>query len=119
MYRIAKRFRFSASHQLLTLPETHKCHRLHGHNYEVEVVLQAETLNGHRMILDYGDLKPFQTMLDEKIDHRHLNDLSMFEGHTTAEHLAFVFYTWCANHWPETVAVRVSETKGTWAEYGQ
>jgi P-type Ca2+ transporter type 2C len=41
MYTIAKRFAFSASHVIGGLPADHPCARLHGHNYEVEVVLQS------------------------------------------------------------------------------
>ena len=42
MYRISKEFHFSASHQLIGLPEDHQCARLHGHNYIVVVELTAE-----------------------------------------------------------------------------
>ncbi|HUM68046.1 MAG TPA: 6-carboxytetrahydropterin synthase, partial [Chloroflexota bacterium] len=39
MYTISKQFHFSASHQLNGLPLEHQCARLHGHNYEVELIL--------------------------------------------------------------------------------
>ena len=42
MYTIAKRFAFSASHTIGGLPPEHPCARLHGHNYEVEVILHEE-----------------------------------------------------------------------------
>jgi len=35
----------------------------------------------------------------------------------TSEVLAQHFYNWCKSRLPETVAVRVSETPKTWAEY--
>jgi len=35
----------------------------------------------------------------------------------TTEHLAHHLYHWCHARWPETCAVRVSETPRTWAEY--
>ncbi|MBC7740342.1 MAG: 6-carboxytetrahydropterin synthase, partial [Candidatus Saccharibacteria bacterium] len=35
----------------------------------------------------------------------------------TSEVLAQHFYDWCKSRLPETVAVRVSETPKTWAEY--
>lgn len=65
MYRISKRFGFSASHIIEGLPEGHQCGRLHGHNYEVELILQAETLNSVGFVVDYGDLKSFKTFIDE------------------------------------------------------
>lgn len=115
MYIIRKRFDFSASHQLGTLPPEHQCARLHGHNYIVEVILQAERLNQHSFVVDYGELAPLKKYIDTKFDHRHLNDVCDFQ--TTAENLAKHLFDFCKAQWPETVAVSVSETPKTWATY--
>ncbi len=115
MFTITKEFHFSASHQLDLLPPDHQCARFHGHNYIVEVVLQAEALNEVGFVVDYGDLKPLKCYIDDCLDHRHLNDVLPF--HTSAENIAKHLYDWCKAQWTETVAVRVSETPKTWAEY--
>ena len=100
MYRITKEFHFSASHHLSHLPDGHQCARLHGHNYVVVVELSAETLNADGFVRDYGELKPLKQYIDAAFDH-----------------MARHFYDWCAARWPETAAVKVSETPKTWAEY--
>lgn len=115
MYTIAKRFSFSASHQLDHLPEDHKCGRLHGHNYAVEVILAAETLNDDDFVVVYGELAPFKEMISATLDHRHLNDVLPMR--TTSENIARWLYEWTKARWPQVVAVRVSETPNTWAEY--
>ncbi len=117
MYTISKEFHFSASHQLDGLPPEHQCARMHGHNYVIELVLQAETLNEHGFVVDYLELNPFKTFIDETLDHRHLNEVLDFA--TTAENLAHYLYSWAKAKWPQLVAVRVSETPKTWAEYRQ
>lgn len=71
MYVITKKLKFHAGHRLINLPPGHKCSRLHGHTYSVEVELGAEGLDGAGMVMDYSDvvtelLKPFI----EKFDHR-------------------------------------------------
>lgn len=118
MYTIAKRFTFSASHQLNYLPEDHPCARLHGHNYEVEVILAAAELDERGFVIDYGELTAFRNHLDKRFDHRHLNDVLGSAEATTAENLAHLFYDTLAN-WLEypVIAVRVSETPKTWAAY--
>jgi len=116
MYRIAKKFTFSASHQIKGLPLTHKCSRLHGHNYTIEVELISGTLDAVGFIRDYAELDALQNYIKEKFDHRHLNDV-VGDDFTTAEHLARHFYDWCKAEWSETSAVRVSENINTWAEY--
>jgi 6-pyruvoyltetrahydropterin/6-carboxytetrahydropterin synthase len=115
VYRISKCFRFSASHRLSGLPAGHKCGRLHGHNYEVWFVLQSERLDPVGMVRDYGDLPAARSAV-EALDHCNLNE---FIEQTTAECLAERFYREVKPAIPELVAVRVSETPATWAEYSE
>jgi len=116
MYRISKEFAFSASHRIKGLAEGHPCARLHGHNYVVAVELAGETLDEHGFVRDYHELAPLKAYIDDHLDHRHLNDV-LGDDCVTAERLARHLYDWCAARWPETSAVRVSETPKTWAEY--
>ncbi len=116
MYTISKQYHVSASHILYGLAEGHPCGRLHGHNYVVEVELQAKELNAHGFVRDYRELDPLKAYIDDEIDHRHLNDI-LGENNTTAECIAKHFYDWCHERWPEVVSVRVQETPRTNAEY--
>lgn len=113
-YTISKSFRFCASHKLEGLAPGHKCANVHGHNYEVEVVLRG-SLNSQGFVRDYRDLSSLGQYLDSRYDHKHLNDL-MAEN-PTAENIARCLFQWCFDQWPEVVAVRVSETPSTWAEF--
>lgn len=111
---ICKRFDFSASHVLDHLPANHPCARLHGHNYGVELELTG-LVDARGFVVDYRDLDEFKSYLDGTFDHRHLNDVLTGTA-PTAEHLAAHLLSWCAARWPQTAAVRVSETGKTWAE---
>ena len=116
MYTIAKQFEFSASHQQSQLPEGHPCARLHGHNYVAELILHTEKLDSVGFVIDFGELKPFKRIIDDELDHRHLNDI--LPGFTSSECLAQWLYDRAKALWPDLVyAVRVSETPKTWAEY--
>lgn len=115
MFTIAKQFHFCASHIIEGVSEDHPCGRLHGHNYVVELILQSEMLNTVGFIVDYNDLKPFADLIDNELDHRHLNDV--LPGSTSAEHIAKYLYSKARAMWPQVRAVRVSETAKTWAEY--
>ena len=115
MFRIAKTFEFSAAHHLPHLPEGHQCRRPHGHNYTVTVELAAPATNSDSFVLDYGELVVVKADLDNNFDHRDLNALVPMP--TTAENLAVYFYQRWQEELPQLVAVRVSETPKTWAEY--
>jgi 6-pyruvoyltetrahydropterin/6-carboxytetrahydropterin synthase len=116
VYTIAKRFAFSAAHAIGGLPAHHPCGRMHGHNYEVEVVLQSATLDSIGFVRDYRELSIVKEFIDNNLDHRHLNEI-LGHDQTTSEVIAKWIYDWCKARWPEVVAVRVSETPQTWAEY--
>jgi 6-pyruvoyltetrahydropterin/6-carboxytetrahydropterin synthase len=116
LFRITKQFSFSASHVLDHLPAGHPCARLHGHNYRVEVVVESPCLDDRGFCqLDYRELDGFEAYLDEALDHRHLNDV--LPCRTTAENLARFLHAEARKASPFVVAVRVSETEKTWAEY--
>jgi 6-pyruvoyl-tetrahydropterin synthase len=76
MYTIAKRFAFSASHIIGGLPADHPCARLHGHNYEVEVILRSPILDAVGFVRDYHELLTLRDFINRMLDHRHLNTFS-------------------------------------------
>ena len=115
MYIISKSHHFSAAHHVETLEDGHPCKRMHGHNYTVSVEMRSETLNEHGFIRDIKELDELKTYIDEKFDHRLLNDV--LGAQVSTEHLAKHFYDWCKERWLETAAVRVQETDKIWAEY--
>ena len=119
MFEIAKTFRFAAAHHLPQLPDGHKCRRVHGHNYTVEVRIACPNLDLYGFVIDYGDLAVVREYLDSTFDHRDLN--AVLPVQATAELLAAHIYShaWTLLALPEgaTLAVRVSETPDTWAEY--
>jgi len=117
-FRVGKRFSFDASHQLPGLPDGHKCARLHGHTYTVEIVVAADMLTGPGFVTDFGDLAPLRAYLGDEFDHRHLNEVLAVPP--TAENLAAHLASWCHLHLEPLIpgrvaAVRVSETPTSWA----
>lgn len=121
---IAKRFTFDAAHCVPTFPEHHKCHRMHGHTYVVELQFTGPTLeSGLCAGIDYGDIAAVWSRLNEKIDHRVLNEVAGLEVPTTENLVAWIwkeFVRACgvehirlAQHFS---GVRVQESSSTWCE---
>ena len=120
MYRVSKRFGFSASHVLHGLGDDHPCSRLHGHNYEVEILAEAADLDRRGFVVDFRELGDVKRWLDATLDHRHLNDV--LEGQPSAEAIARYVYEWCRSQLPASVATRIVavrawETPRAYAEY--
>lgn len=82
MFRIAATYGFEAAHQLHKLPEGHKCKRLHGHNYRVEVSI-AGPLDDRGFVVDYAEIDARVQPLIDQIDHQFLNDIPGLENPTS------------------------------------
>jgi 6-pyruvoyltetrahydropterin/6-carboxytetrahydropterin synthase len=120
MFTVSKRFSFSASHVLFGLGDDHPCSRLHGHNYEIEVMAAAAELDERGFVVDFGELDLVKDWVDATLDHRHLNDV--MEGQPSAEAIAKLICDWCCASLPSAVAerivaVRAWETPKAYAEY--
>ena len=72
---LRKTFQFEAAHLLPHLPETHKCRRLHGHSFSVEIVVAGECDAKLGWLMDYAEISAAFKPLWEQLDHYYLNDI--------------------------------------------
>lgn len=108
---ITRRYHFEAAHFLPGVPEGHKCRRMHGHNYVVELTVEGP-LDAHTgMVLDFFDLDLVVAPLLAAIDHRVLNEIRGL-ANPTAELIA----TWFLEKVEQADYVRIYETPECWAE---
>lgn len=115
---ISKEFTFDAAHFLPTVPEGHKCRRMHGHTYRVELVLRDQVAdNGFVGGWDYGDIARFWNgRVQDVIDHRVLNEIPGLEVPST-ENLAAWIFREIANAFGKALdRVRIQESSTTWCE---
>lgn len=120
MFEIAKEHNFSASHVLAGLADGHPCSRMHGHNYRLRVIVTAHRLDEHGFVLDYHDLAPLLTWVDDSLDHRHLNDAipnMQPSAENLARHLTLLARDLLTLPITGRVSVSVSETPKTWASW--
>ena len=82
---LRKTFQFEAAHLLPLLPRTHKCRRLHGHSFSVEIVVAGECDAHLGWLMDYAEISAAFKPLWEKLDHRYLNEVSGLENPTSEE----------------------------------
>jgi 6-pyruvoyltetrahydropterin/6-carboxytetrahydropterin synthase len=113
---LSKTIRFEAAHWLPTFPEGHKCRRMHGHSFVVEVVVEGEVDEQQGYLIDFGDVKKVVQPIEDQLDHRLLNDIEGLEN-PTAEMLARWVYERIKPDLPLLSRVRVCETCTTSVEY--
>lgn len=77
---ITKKFRFEAAHHLPQFPEGHKCRRLHGHSFRVEIKVKGQINPDTGIIIDFGDIKKVTKPYIEMLDHYCLNEVGEEKG---------------------------------------
>jgi 6-pyruvoyltetrahydropterin/6-carboxytetrahydropterin synthase len=80
---LEKTFWFEAAHLLPNVPEGHKCRRLHGHSFRIDVAVSGEVDARVGWFLDYADIKEAFAPLMELLDHRYLNDVEGLSNPTS------------------------------------
>ncbi len=84
---IFKEFTLEAAHRLPHVPEGHKCARLHGHSFRVEIHVGGPLQEPTGWVMDFADLSAAFRPLHDQLDHRYLNDVAGLEN-PTSENLA-------------------------------
>jgi len=106
---IYKRFHIEAAHRLPNVPEGHKCARLHGHSYQVDIHVSGPLHPQLGWVMDFADLKQAFMPVFEQLDHRYLNDIPGLEN-PTAEHIARWIWLRLKPTLPQLSRVVINET---------
>jgi 6-pyruvoyltetrahydropterin/6-carboxytetrahydropterin synthase len=106
---IFKIFRIEAAHRLPNVPAGHKCARLHGHSFAVELVVGGEVGEESGWVMDFGDVKAAFQPLYDQLDHHYLNDIEGLDN-PTSERLAAWIWERLKPSLPQLATVIVHET---------
>ncbi|MBI5864343.1 MAG: 6-carboxytetrahydropterin synthase QueD [Planctomycetes bacterium] len=114
--RLVKTFTFEAAHRLPGFPEGHKCRRLHGHSYRVEVAVAGEVDPEKGYLLDFGELRAACEPIRAALDHNYLNEIPGLEN-PTAEVLAAWIWARLRPSTPLLAEIVIHETCMSRCEY--
>jgi 6-pyruvoyltetrahydropterin/6-carboxytetrahydropterin synthase len=80
---LTKSFTFEAAHFLPSFPDGHKCRRMHGHSFRVDVVVAGEIPAGEFHLIDFGEMMRLVEPLRRRLDHYCLNEVDGLENPTS------------------------------------
>src|SRR5438034_9589410 len=73
--RLTKDFTFEAAQTLLNAPQGHKCRRVHGHSFKVEVSVEGRVDPKAGGVYDHADIRAAMKPILHMLDHTYLNDI--------------------------------------------
>ena len=114
--RLIKDFTFEAAHLLPRAPEGHKCRRLHGHSFRLEIAVEGEVDPETGWFLDYGVIASKVEPIRALLDHHYLNEVPGLEN-ATSENLARWIWEKLRPALPSLTRITVHETCEARCEY--
>lgn len=84
---IYKVFTVEAAHLLPNVPQNHKCRRLHGHSYRVEIHVSGQAGAETGWIIDFAEITSAFQPVYEQLDHHYLNEVDGLSN-PTSENIA-------------------------------
>lgn len=113
---IFKEFTFEAAHRLPHVPPDHKCARLHGHSFCVEVTVNGDVGAPEGWVMDFADIKKAFQPIHDRLDHRYLNEIEGLEN-PTSENIARWIWQRLKPVLPGLTQIVVRETCTTGCRY--
>ena len=113
---IFKTFTLESAHRLPNVPPGHKCARLHGHSFRVEIHVSGPVDPHLGWVMDFADVKAAFEPLFQQLDHHYLNDVPGLEN-PTSENLARWIWQELKTSLPLLECVVVHETGTSGARY--
>ena len=106
---IFKVFTVEAAHRLPHVPDGHKCARLHGHSFRIELHLSGPVDPQAGWVMDFADVKAAFKPIYDRLDHHYLNDIPGLDN-PTSEQLAKWIWDQTKPMLPLLSAIVVHET---------
>jgi 6-pyruvoyltetrahydropterin/6-carboxytetrahydropterin synthase len=119
---ITKKFSFEAAHFIPAFEEGHKCRRMHGHSFGVEIKVKGEIQPELGILMDFSDIKAAVKPIIDYLDHDCLNDLAERDNvdllrNPTSENICVWLYKVLKPKLPILHSVTVHETCTSGCEY--
>ncbi len=120
MFEVSIDTYFSAAHRLRNYQGN--CEALHGHNWKVQVTVQAVALNDIGIAIDFKELKQKTYAIVARLDHTCLNDVPPFHDiNPSSEHIARFLFNELKKefHTPALCIKKISvwESENSWVTY--
>lgn len=106
---LVRDYRFEAAHQLPNVPDGHKCARLHGHSYHIQITIEGDVVPALGWVMDFADIDAVVDPVIGELDHRLLNEIDGL-ANPTSELLAHWMWRRLSPALPLMVELSISET---------
>lgn len=109
---VFREFTFEAAHRLPHVPEGHKCARLHGHSFRIEVCVVGDVDAATGMVIDFAEIGAAFAPLHARLDHHYLNEIEGLDNPTSENLATWIWERLCGVLPLRRIVVRETCTSG-------
>jgi 6-pyruvoyltetrahydropterin/6-carboxytetrahydropterin synthase len=113
---LRRSYSFEAAHSLPNVPSAHKCARVHGHSYRIDIVVEGSIDSELGWLIDFAAIDEVARPVIEALDHRYLNELPGLEN-PTSENIAIHIWSQLGAVLPDLSAIIVCENERSSCTY--
>jgi 6-pyruvoyltetrahydropterin/6-carboxytetrahydropterin synthase len=107
--RLSKDFIFESAQMLPRVPPEHRCSKLHGHTFKIEVSVEGEVDPDSGWLYDHARISEVVRPFVNQLDHVYLNEVDGLDN-PTIENLAAWFWNRIKPELPELCEIAIHET---------
>ena len=113
---LIKTFRFEAAHTLPMVAPGHKCGRMHGHSYRVDIHVTGQSDPTTGWVIDFGEIRAAVEPILGQLDHCCLNEIPGLEN-STSENICQYLWTRLKDKLPSLSAITLWESDSSRCVY--
>lgn len=113
---ISKTFTIDSAHRLTGVPSGHKCGRVHGHTFTIDIYVKGDVDPFTGFVIDFSDIAHAFGPLRDQIDHTYLNEIEGLEN-PTSENLAQWIWVRLKPNLPTLSRIVIKETPNAGCSY--
>ena len=115
-FRLTKDFLFEAAQTLPHAPAGHKCRKMHGHSFKLEISVEGEADPKTGWFYDHAEISRAMKPLLAVLDHCYLNEIPGLEN-PTIENMCVWFWEKLSPQLPGLAEIVVHETPSARCSY--
>ena len=107
--RLTKDFSFEAAQTLPNVPPEHKCGKMHGHSFRMEISVEGDVDPATGWLYDHALISRAMDPLLDQLDHSYLNDIPGLDN-PTIENMCRWFWEKLERQLPGLAEIVIHET---------
>ena len=113
---VYKKFDIESARSLPNLPQTHPCHKIHGHSFKIIISVEGEVDEQSGFVKDFQEIENAFQPIKTVLDHTYLNEVKGLSN-PSSENICVWIWDKLKSSLPNIYKIEIKETDSTGCIY--